>query len=1181
MLWQAVAFVASCISAMSSIRNRLLGRIWNSSDTENTSPTDTRKPPRHQSLTLSNDSGYASGSSLRSRSTNVSLSQQATTRSSEKGSEHEPQGAYARASTSTSHYSTSRRSLHKAASTTFKFFSDTIRSKTQLFYVESERPGTPYPLDSAKPTKQDHKSRILSSLRSRHSRKDRAENELENPVTRTIVNPDIPHELHVDIPGSTLLEVDSPLPKEAQYAKIVNSCTCETRDSFLPAARPRLLLATSHTSGKDHTASATAELVDSIDKPGSSELSPTQNTTSPSEFGSAVPDDPSAHGISSDGGEAYDTVSPIDNQASSSPQAAKSSRGFRTGGNLFVKGNREQTRKTNTPSPYRRALRSSESLDVVMEHPANCLNQAEDVDVSEEVKAPMRPAIKRATSLPRGLSDIMMTDHEGTGSTEGPVTQVLDGYDGDAESSNELVEEPSMGPRSPWDKARADRQRRYQVVRTMSAETERDTSDEEGLELRPYKGDSMSPVCSPTSPMRMNRKVRFVTAEEDQNSTDPVGAECAQDSQPISSSKEVEVAPYGGKIAAEATEQNDGDDIWHLANESLTTVAEPRSVDTGPQVHSFSAAGIRYAMEAIDRRDGSSMNSSDEAVESESDSSTSVDPQKRSLRWSSEENFEKFINSPLRPMNTRQLSTCSISTADSCAVTTSSPLCFREIPSPSLHLHTTPVRRTSSINDGIHQVRDETESHESFLITPPIEAQRSAAVWSMQLHPPTPMKEETTADGSKVTESGTDLMPDPTSELLFSGNCKPSASCSSSMCAPSSDFVEGSEELALIDPFPRTESDLRPFNPQLHSSMPNTWNSEQDPSSMEVFSDSGDDMSLWLAEHPDSESLPEAGFGQGALDNELDFLAANPELGQYLEQSFSTEPHSVMSPTLSDGEDEWFRTPLSSPLKRGQRAKRDAASTRARALSSDSDLHKTVPSSQHRELEEDFIAARLPSFKTKRSHNSVSSQTETLPSPFTSAEPLTSEEVLLLRDITPTDPGATRSHGAKRSWRMRDTSYGGENFVYEAMGSPKKELQTSSVKKGVWWGRNQESAQDEEDSPLAGKQNELNSGKECGSDDEPLMRIDQHIQRDQQDIDDVKALLSTSRIWSEPSKSPSRAPNEALTPTNKLIPHTPLSVSALDDTEPSSSERLLSPHDSQPQVSSPPLPVSAPRLSRI
>ena len=1147
---------------MSSIRNQFLGRIWHGNDAENTNPTETKKLPRNQSLTLINDSNYASGSSLRSRSTTLSLSQPATIRSSENGSDNDQHVVEMRASTSASNYSTPRRSLHKAASTTFKFFSDTIRSKTQLFYVESPRPGTPYPAESGKPVKQDHKSRILSSLRSRHSRKDKVDDVLEDQPVHAIVR-DIPHELHIDIPDSTLLEIDSPLPREAQYARIVSSCSAESQNAPPPADSPTQLKPLHIPSGSSRMKDGsvyTTELRQSIHDLGSPEISPVPDIISSSGLDSIVEDSLFAHARSSDGGEPCDILALIDSQTLSSPQGAKSSKGFRTGGNLFVKGNREQTRKVNIPSPYRRALRNSESLEEVSENPVNPPRHVEPLDVLGEVKAPSRPSIKRATSLPRGLSDIMMSDHEGGSSAEGPPKLASEGYDGDAESGSELLEEASMGPKSQWDKARADRLRRYQAVRTLSSETVVDTSDEEGLQLRPFKSGQASTVGSPSSAARAIRKVHFVTSEEIGTFLRPAETDSMRGNMPLIHSKEAETKPLSVQATVEPIVCGDVEDEWHLAKETPETEIKLRSYDSNSQACSLSLAGVRFALEAIerpsgismnspetnpqispfvragiqngteaiDKPSGDSMNSWEDAVESDSDCTTSVVLERENPRKSSREDHEQSARSSTRPMSVRQMSSCSIATADSCAVTTSSQLCYKEIPSPCLHLHTTPVRRTSSINDEIHQVRDETGIQEPFLITPPIEATTFGAVWSMRLHPPTPMKEETTTDVSEALELEIAQTPDLTSDQLFSNNYRPSDSRSSSMCAPSSDFVRPSKVPALFELSPRTtprESDLRPYQCQSQSVMPGTWDPEQVTPTVDTASDSGNEMGEWLAEHPDSESLLEAGFGQGTTDNELDFLAANPELGQYLDRAFPREAYSAADFAFSDDKDEGFRTPISTPLKRGQRASRNAGCSQSQPLSTDSDLRNPVPSPSYQEGGDEFVAARLPRFKSESPENFISSKPGNMDAAFTS------EEVLLLRDITPTGPGAARGHGRTRSWQMRDSSYGGGEFTYDAVGSPKKELQTSSVKKGVWWGRGQEAEhKEEEESPLAGKQVDFNSWKECDREEEALLRIEQHLQRNQREIEDVKKMLAES-VWKE-DRSTSGSTDETLTEGN-------------------------------------------------
>lgn len=75
------------------------------------------------------------------------------------------------------------------------------------------------------------------------------------------------------------------------------------------------------------------------------------------------------------------------------------------------------------------------------------------------------------------------------------------------------------------------------------------------------------------------------------------------------------------------------------------------------------------------------------------------DPREDDFINSSEKDKVAESNSANTPLeNSRSASTESVRTTDSCAVTTSSPLCYAPPPFPTVHIRSSPVRRTSSIN---------------------------------------------------------------------------------------------------------------------------------------------------------------------------------------------------------------------------------------------------------------------------------------------------------------------------------------------------------------------------------------------------------------------------------------------------------------------------------------------------
>lgn len=119
---------------MASIRKRL-SQIWRRSSEKETPREDEPSSADRRDSTASLDSGYSSGTSHKA----ADSAQPATPRN-----------------------------LHKAASMTFQSFSDTIRSKTRLFYASPENPDTAS-CDHTETTPKSHQprtSRIISSVMS-------------------------------------------------------------------------------------------------------------------------------------------------------------------------------------------------------------------------------------------------------------------------------------------------------------------------------------------------------------------------------------------------------------------------------------------------------------------------------------------------------------------------------------------------------------------------------------------------------------------------------------------------------------------------------------------------------------------------------------------------------------------------------------------------------------------------------------------------------------------------------------------------------------------------------------------------------------------------------------------------------------------------------------------------------
>ena len=97
-----------------------------------------------------------------------------------------------------------KHSLHKAASKTCKLFSDTIRSKTQLFYVAPVQTDSPITGKEESPSKRLEKIRSVVSLRGRGAKQSASDHVDQESPTRTSASVNLPHELDVDIPDSNL-----------------------------------------------------------------------------------------------------------------------------------------------------------------------------------------------------------------------------------------------------------------------------------------------------------------------------------------------------------------------------------------------------------------------------------------------------------------------------------------------------------------------------------------------------------------------------------------------------------------------------------------------------------------------------------------------------------------------------------------------------------------------------------------------------------------------------------------------------------------------------------------------------------------------------------------------------------------------------------------------------------------
>ncbi|KAL9111715.1 MAG: hypothetical protein Q9187_007891 [Circinaria calcarea] len=187
-------------------------------------------------------------------------------------------------------------------------------------------------------------------------------------------------------------------------------------------------------------------------------------------------------------------------------------------------------------------------------------------------------------------------------------------------------------------------------------------------------------------------------------------------------------------------------------------------------------------------------------------------------------------------------------------------------------------------------------------------------------------------------------------------------------------------------------------------------------------------------------------------------------------------PTSWFESSQPYGIDEFGLPPLSPPLKREERSKQAIKDAFLPLMNT----HVQDASN----LETEFIAARLPAFGPSRvdhnttqaaenlqsDHGEITKQVESFPNSDQPTISPTKAPIGPMGLSPQTSPLAILASecSRKRSWKMRETSADSEQSTYEAVGTLKPVLVTSSVKKGVWWNRHKLPS-DELDSPLGKK----------------------------------------------------------------------------------------------------------------
>ncbi|MCJ1431090.1 hypothetical protein MMC27_000440 [Xylographa pallens] len=946
------------------------------------------------------------------------------------------------------------------ASSTFKSVSDTIRSKAQIFYVDTERPDTQLPDEATHSGKHEHRQSILSSLRSRSSR-NRLNDDFQNSITPTTQTSDMSHEIHVEIPDSTLLETMG-LSRKETIADQARGNMPPTMVSPLEVARSRTSTdtAASPVSLKAFIAEANADVKQV--KSHRPQDDATLINYNQNRLEANISDDKGY-------GKDLKTVSDKDipdiclhdnsDHIASSPPANISLTRSHLGGNLFVKGNREQTRKFGIPSPYRRALQLSE--EAATEAACNFHETHEIGRKSQADSVSSRLPLKLTTSMPSDLSGLVMIfpSQIRSASTVEIEVNSSEAYDADEEYGSERSEEPSMGPKSSWEKARADRHRRYQFVRSMSAETMSDHSDVPGLELRPMRdqlyvhnnASNLTPktISSAATPGNL-RRVHFESVLDPPN--------FKQVSMPTSATSE---RPTDAELEFNDNEQEQNTaNLEVLKQDSVAQklLAEPSSC-------------------------------------------------LQENRW---------------PNFGLQMRTCSVhsdTTSSSCAITTSSQLCYRPVPEESYHARTHDPRRTSSIIGEFDQVRHGIKRSKPDNEPPSFPRLNEESGYPGISAVPVVVREGTIRSPASVekllnsTENHSrstilsNTKTDSTRPPLYNGLDKRSVL----EVNKSGSFVE---DLCIEKLPPLPESGSTPYHEpwidiRTHRSMPGAFEASPEMQSPK--------LSLRNSQEDETRRDTPNLFVSisDTRPSSVDFSTMNPEVDHYLAQAFSDVPYRVTESEYSD-EENGFRTPITTPIKQDHKAKSRIGSLTDLGLPRNHSPEQAAVTCHIRGMINDFVAARLPKF--------AASPADDVDSPARS-EGLTSaynefslDGAMLPKDTTTPALLSGRSHHRDRSWQMDEITCGGGEFRYHFEDSPHAQLQTSSLKKGVWWARVQEMLKESE-SPCTERPKLQSLDDDLDNAKDTLRTVDECINESNMNIDDLRELLGVEHTQ-EPRDEP-------------------------------------------------------------
>lgn len=390
------------------------------------------------------------------------------------------------------------RNLHKAASSTFQSFSDTIRSKTRVFYVSPDKADTKS-YDHTEDTPKSHQPRssmILSSVMNheRHGSLDYRLKSGPNSPTPMIITdnyPDMTPTINVKIPNSFLTDLEP--SEDSNCESSIEMPYQATTPAKLKPYESRQLWPTPidvalQQFSKIDLSTAGVPRSPMIDDPdvGSSEdfMYDSAMLDSVSHVPLTIPEDQNLKVEDNCGnGNLQDKaiVTELNSPAlgwGSSPRpmintdaaAKKQPPDYSL---LTVSFLEPLEKKTNN------AGKASEVWDSSPQP-----NQA--IMPSLYSKTTQRSIFYRTLSHKTGLSDLIAASnsspsHEGQEDETSQLSSSV--YESDEESEAPSPEIPAMGSRRDWDKARADRYNRYSAIRSLDDDEKTEEDSDFGIEL--------------------------------------------------------------------------------------------------------------------------------------------------------------------------------------------------------------------------------------------------------------------------------------------------------------------------------------------------------------------------------------------------------------------------------------------------------------------------------------------------------------------------------------------------------------------------------------------------------------------------------------------------------------------------------------------------------------------------